>query len=405
MAKISAVWAREILDSRGNPTIEVEVVTENSFGSAAAPSGASTGIYEAVELRDSDNRYFGKGVKKAVETVIEVIGPALVGRDVLDQEDIDRTLIELDGTENKSNLGGNAIVATSMAALRAAANSVNKPLYAYLGGSELPFGLFNILNGGKHAGNLLAIQEFMVVPTLPTFSERLRAASEIYHTLKKLLVSKYGVSAKNIGDEGGFAPPISQTHDALDLVFNAMEEAGYSKDCRISLDCAASTFYKEGKYAIDGHNLDSKELLEFYLNLSSTYPLLSIEDPFHEEDFESFHLLKNSAPFKVVADDLTVSNPKRVRSAVEKDALSALLLKVNQVGTVTEALESIDLCRGAGIDIIVSHRSGETEDVFIADFSVGVNSEYIKAGAPARGERTAKYNQLLRIEEMLSLNG
>ncbi|MEW6723107.1 MAG: phosphopyruvate hydratase [Candidatus Micrarchaeota archaeon] len=404
--KITSVWAREILDSRGNPTLEVEVVTESSLGAAAAPSGASTGRHEALELRDGGRRYGGKGVLRAVDNVNGTIAPALMGMEASDQQGIDRKMLSLDGTKDKSNLGANAMVATSMAVMRAAAGAEGKMLHEYLGGSSLPLAMFNIINGGKHAGNGLAIQEFMVVPEAETFSERLQMASEIYHLLGKQLVSKYGSSSRNVGDEGGFAPEIDNTYKALDAISEAVEEAGYSEACTFALDAAASSFFdeKKGTYAIDGKELRETELIDYYSDLVKTYRIKSIEDPFHEESFDAFAALRKEQPeLQVVGDDLTVTNVERLNRAIGKGSINALLLKLNQIGTVSEAMEAVRVCRENNLRIIVSHRSGETEDSFIADFAVGIDAGQIKTGAPARGERTSKYNQLLRIEEHIRI--
>ncbi len=400
--KIISTWAREILDSRGNPTIEVEVVTETGFGSAAAPSGASTGAHEAHELRDGDHRYLGKGVQKAVENVNAIIAPALAGLDSTDQANIDRTLKHLDGTHNKSNLGANALVATSMAVMRAAAASKGVMLHDYLNGDTLPVAMFNVINGGKHAGGKLAIQEFMIMPQGPTFAERLRMASEIYHTLGKQLSEKYGPTSKNVGDEGGFTPPIDNTYKALDALIAAIEECGYHKNCNLAIDAAASSFYSNGLYNIDGKSIKETELVDYYSDLVKAYPIQSLEDPFFEESYGAFAALLSENPsLQVVGDDLTVTNVERLSKAIKERSINALLLKLNQIGTVTEAMEAVKMCRQNKIAVVVSHRSGETEDCFIADFAVGINAGQIKAGAPARGERTAKYNQLLRIEERL----
>ncbi|MEM4626365.1 MAG: phosphopyruvate hydratase [Candidatus Bilamarchaeaceae archaeon] len=403
--KIIGVFGREILDSRGNPTVEVDVIAQGGVGSAAAPSGASTGKHEAVELRDGGKRYGGKGVLKAVENVNTIIGPALEGMDVTKQEEIDLKMRELDGTKDKSRLGANAIVATSMAVLRAAAAVNNQPLYKYIGGSKLPIAIFNVINGGKHAGGKLAIQEFLIIPKGKTFSERLQAASEIYHTLGKYLEKKYGPSARNVGDEGGYAPQMNKTDDALDALSYAVEEAGYEKECSLAIDAAASSFYdsEKDKYILDEVAMDSKELLEFYKELVRVYKVESIEDPFHEEAYEDFAALTKAVGknVQIVGDDLLVTNIERIKEAIAQKAVTALLLKINQIGTVSEALEAANLCKENGLNIIVSHRSGETEDNFIADFAVGINAGQIKTGAPARGERTAKYNQLLRIEESI----
>ncbi len=402
--KILSIWAREILDSRGNPTVEVEVATETGFGSAAAPSGASTGKYEAHELRDKDSRFLGKGVLRAVNNVNSVIAPAIREMDVTDQLAIDKAMLELDGTEDKSKLGANAIVATSMAVLRAASASNNKPLYEYLGGELLPQCMFNIINGGKHAGGKLAIQEFMVVPEAQTFAERLRMGCEIYHVLGKQLVKKYGPTARNVGDEGGFVPPIDNTYKAFDALVDAVEEAGYADECSFAIDAAASSFHKDGVYAIDNKALGESELIDYYKDLVKAYNLKSIEDPFHEESFAAFGALVNELPgLQVVGDDLVVTNPKRIVDALNNGSMTALLLKINQIGTVSEAMEAARLCRDNGLNIVVSHRSGETEDSFIADFAVGIKAGQLKTGAPARGERTSKYNQLLRIEERIAL--
>lgn len=402
--KITSVWAREILDSRGNPTIEVDVATENAFASAAAPSGASTGTHEAVELRDGGSRYLGKGVLSAVDNVNNQIAVALIGMNVADQEKVDAKLKELDGTPFKSKLGANATVATSMAVLRAAAASDGKLLHEYLGGTVLPFAMFNILNGGKHAGNDLSIQEFMIIPEANIFSERLQMASEIYHILGKSLVEKYGPVGKNVGDEGGYAPQINNTYQALDTIVAAIEEAGYKDACSLAIDAAASSFYdnKKGTYFLDSKELREPELVDYYLDLLKTYPIKSIEDPFDEESFEAFAALRKDAHnIQIVGDDLTVSNVARLKEALSHRSINSLLLKLNQVGTVTEAMNAVTLCKQNGLNVIVSHRSGETEDCFIADFCVGINAGQIKTGAPARGERTSKYNQLLRIEERL----
>ena len=402
--RIAAVWAREILDSRGNPTVEVDAVSENALASASAPSGASTGSYEAKELRDGGPRYLGKGVQNAVGNVIDVISPAITGMDVTDQEGVDRKMRELDGTTDKSRLGANAIVATSMAVLRLAAASQAKMLHDYLGGNKLPHAMFNVINGGKHAGSGLEVQEFMIIPEAETFAERLRMASEIYHILGTQLAAKYGPIARNVGDEGGYAPAIANTYQALDALQSAVEEAGYGSACSFAIDAAASSFYdqKSGLYHIDGKNLQEGELIDYYIDLVKTHKIISIEDPFQEESFRAFSALHKELPqLQVVGDDLVVTNPARLKRAVQENSISALLLKVNQIGTISEAMEAVKICRANRLNIIVSHRSGETEDYFISDFSVGINSGQIKTGAPARGERTSKYNQLLRIEERI----
>jgi len=403
MQEITKVHAREVLDSRGNPTVEVDVETEEFLGRGVAPSGASTGIYEAVELRDGGKRYNGKGVLRAVENVNELIESALLGMEVTDQKEIDEKIIKLDGTENKSRLGANATVATSMAVARCAAASEGVEIYDYFGGTELPKAMFNILNGGKHAGGKLSIQEFMILPNAKSFSERLQIACETYHILGKYLVKKYGPSAKNVGDEGGYAPQLAGAEEALDAIMHAIEESSYKSD--LALDCAASSFYEEksGKYVLDGKVVDKTELLDHYVALAKRYPITSIEDPFEENDFDSFTDItkKLGSKIQIVGDDLLVTNVKRIKQSIDKKACNALLLKLNQIGTVTESIAAADMCKKTGWKVVVSHRSGETEDSFIADFSVGINAGQIKTGAPARGERTAKYNQLLRIEEQL----
>lgn len=403
--KIISVYAREILDSRGNPTVEVDVLTQNGLGSAAAPSGASTGKYEAVEIRDKDERYLGKGVSRAVGNINTIIGPAITGMDVTDQQGIDLKMKELDGTKDKSHLGANAMVATSMAVMRAAASTSGKMLYDYMGGRKLPDAMFNIINGGKHAGGKLAIQEFMIIPYADSFSERLRMASEIYHILGIQLKEKYGASATNVGDEGGYAPPMNKTDEAMDALSAAVEEAGYQKNCSFAIDSAASSFYnpEKGVYYIDEVEMDEGEMIDFYRELSKVYNIKSMEDPLDENSFDGFAKLTSELRNKVqiVGDDLLVTNIERIKEAIDKNSVTALLLKINQIGTVTEALDAAKLCKDNGLNIVVSHRSGETEDCFISDFAVGLNAGQIKAGAPARGERTAKYNQLLRIEERI----
>ncbi len=401
--KIEAVWAREILDSRGNPTVEVDVAAEGGFGSAAAPSGASTGRHEACELRDGGVRYMGKGVLKAVDNVNNIIGPALAGMDLDEPAAIDLKMRELDGTRDKSRLGANAMVAVSMAMMRAACSASGKMLHEYLGGNTLPRAMFNIINGGKHAGGKLAVQEFMIIPEANTFAERLRMASEVYHVLGKQLAAKHGPAARNVGDEGGYAPPIDNTYVALDALVLAIEETGYTGRCGLALDAAASSFHDNGSYSIDGKKLRENELIDYYVDLAKAYPVKSIEDPFHEESFGAFAALVKELPdVQIVGDDLVVTNVARIRRAIEAKSMTALLLKINQIGTVSEALDAARMCRNNGLGIVVSHRSGETEDCFIADFAVGIDAGQIKTGAPARGERTAKYNQLLRIEERLA---
>ncbi|MFA4936233.1 MAG: phosphopyruvate hydratase [Candidatus Methanoperedens sp.] len=407
---IDHIHAREILDSRGNPTVEVDVFTESGFGRASVPSGASTGTNEALELRDKDKRYLGKGVMKAVNNVNTEIRKALLGIDVRDQREIDAIMLELDGTENKSKLGANAILGVSLSVAHAAADSLGISLYRYLGGTNaftLPVPTMNVINGGKHAGNELAIQEFMLQPSgAKTFSEALRMGAETYHTLGAILVKKYGNSAVNVGYEGGYAPPLKNTIDALDALTDAIEEAGYNKKITIGLDSAATEFYKDGKYKVDGRKLSSGELIDFYAQLVDTYPILSIEDPFEEESFEDFaELTKKLKDTIIIGDDLFVTNVKRLEQGIKMNAGNALLLKVNQIGTLSEAFDAARLAQKNKFKVVVSHRSAETEDTTIADISVAIGAELIKTGAPARSERNAKYNQLLRIEDELGKAG
>lgn len=399
MDKIKSIEAREILDSRGNPTVEVVLRTERVTVISSVPSGASVGSYEAVELRDGGDRYRGQGVLKAVNNVNEIIAPALRDKDILDQKGIDDFMIKLDGTENKSRLGANAILPVSMAVCRAGAASIDTPLYKYISrlgnfNIGLPKPLFNIINGGAHAGNALAFQEFMILPSGKSFEERLRRASEKYHALKGKLQDNYSRLATNVGDEGGFAPPIGNPEEALDLI---------SETAEIALDVAADGFFKKDGYDAGFRFFSKKELLDYYLNLIEKYPLISIEDPFAEDEWESWRELTSKVPsgFLIVGDDLLATNLERIRRAGESGACNAMILKLNQVGTVSEGIEAAKLARGFEWKIIVSHRSGETTDDFIADFSVGIGSDYIKSGAPARGERVAKYNRLLQIEKEL----
>ena len=406
--KIQKIHAREILDSRGNPTIEVDVFTPKGFGRASVPSGASTGTNEALELRDEDpNRYGGKGVLTAVKNVNTIIQKELLGLDVRNQREIDELMIELDETDNKSNLGANAILGVSMAVAKAAADSLNIPLYRYFGGSNaftLPVPTMNVLNGGKHAGNELAIQEFMIQPKgAETFYEAIQMGAEIYHVLGKLLERKYGRSSTNVGYEGGYAPKMSESIEALDALIQAIEEAGYTDtEVTIGLDAAASEFYEDELYTIDGKKLTAPELMDYYIELVNTYPILSIEDPFYEEAFEDFEALTNELwDTIIVGDDLFVTNIERLSKGVDMGAGNALLLKINQIGTLSEAFDAASMASRNGYTVIVSHRSAETEDTTISDLSVAIGAEMIKTGAPARGERTAKYNQLLRIEEDL----
>ncbi len=407
MSRIKDIRAREILDSRGNPTVEAEVITKKGRGRAAVPSGASTGENESLELRDGGTRYNGKGVGRAVSNIEDRIKEELVGMDCQKLEELDRKMIELDGTEDKSSLGANAILSVSLAAARAAADESNKELYGLIHDKfcpdrkmEIPKPFLNILNGGEHAGNDLAVQEFMIVPCLGDFKKELRASSEIYHELKEILVERYGKEATNVGDEGGFAPPISKTEDALQLVVEAVEEVGYilGEEVGLAMDAAASEFYGDG-YAIDGTVRNTEQLENLWLELFDSFPVVSIEDPFHEEDFEAFASLNKSTDRMVVGDDLLVTNPERIEKAVEMSACDTLLLKVNQIGTLTEAVKAAELAHDNNWKVIVSHRSGETTDTFISDLAVAMGAYGIKSGAPARGERTAKYNRLLRIME------
>jgi len=417
MTEIIEVRGREILDSRGNPTVEVDVHTKNGFGRASVPSGASTGKKEAWEKRDGDkSRYSGKGVLKAVEMVNTEIRTELIGMDALDQRGIDEHLIELDGTENKSRLGANAIVGTSMAVCKAAANSLNKSLFRYISEDilgqqrsynyKLPIPMMNVINGGKHAGNELSIQEFLILPSgSRRYCDNLRAGVETYHALKEVLKLRYGAIATNVGDEGGYAPPMKRTDEPLDAITNAIKEAGYTEsEIKLGIDAAASSFFDSatGKYKIDGMEKDGTEMIDFYRALVDRYPIELIEDPFEEESFSLFAALTAKMPQKIiVGDDLFVTNEKRLRKGIANKAANAVLLKLNQIGTVTETLATANMAVENGYKRVVSHRSGETEDTFIADFSVAINADIIKTGAPARAERTCKYNRLLRIEEEL----
>lgn len=404
--EIEKIQAREILDSRGNPTIEVDVWTCCGFGRAAVPSGASTGVHEALELRDGGDRYDGKGVLKAVKNVNEVIAPKIIGMDASAQSEIDGLMIELDGTPNKANLGANAILGVSLGIAKAAASSLGIPLYRYLGGvstSRLPVPSFNVLNGGKHAGNNLSIQEFMIEPVgAKAFSEGLRMAVETYHALGKILQGKYGVGATNVGFEGGYAPPLTKTRDALDAIMSAIDAAGYNGEIKIGLDSAASSFYADGGYSVDGKRLSPDEMVDYYADLVTTYPIILLEDPFEEEAYEDFAKLTARLPNTIiVGDDIYVTNPNRLKKGIEMHATNALLLKLNQIGSVSEAFDTARMAFRAGFKIMASHRSAETEDSALADVAVALGVELLKTGAPARSERTAKYNQLLRIQEEL----
>ena len=413
MAFIEDVIAREVLDSRGNPTVEVEVFLEDgATGRAIVPSGASTGVHEAVELRDGDaDRYLGKGTLKAVENVNEIIAPAIEGFEALDQPGLDKLLIELDGTPNKGKLGANAILGVSMATAKAAANSVGLPLFQYLGGingKTLPTPMMNILNGGSHADNTVDIQEFMIMPVgAPTFREGLRMGAEVFHNLKKVLKGK-GMNTA-VGDEGGFAPDLATNEEAIQVIVEAIEKAGYKPgdDVKIALDAAASEFYDEDKneynMAGEGKVRSAAEMVDYYAMLCDKYPIISIEDGLAEDDWDGWQLLTEKLGGKVqlVGDDLFVTNTERLASGIEKGVANSILIKVNQIGTLTETFDAIEMAKKAGYTAVVSHRSGETEDTTIADIVVGLNAGQIKTGSLSRTDRIAKYNQLLRIEELL----
>lgn len=427
MATITGVKARQIFDSRGNPTVEADILlSDGSFYRAAVPSGASTGVYEALELRDGGKEYLGKGVSKAVDNVNSIIAPALIGKDPTDQTGIDNLMVQqLDGTQNewgwcKQKLGANAILAVSLALCKAGAGVLKIPLYqhiANLAGNKqlvLPVPSFNVINGGSHAGNKLAMQEFMILPIgASSFKEAMRMGSEVYHHLKSVIKKQYGQDATNVGDEGGFAPNIQDNKEGLELLKTAIEKAGYTGKVLIGMDVAASEFYndKDKTYDLDfktenndgSQKISGEKLMALYASFVEEYPIVSIEDPFDQDDFE--HYTKFTAligeKVQIVGDDLLVTNPKRVNKAIELTACNALLLKVNQIGSVTESIEAVKLSKRAGWGVMTSHRSGETEDTFIADLAVGLSTGQIKTGAPCRSERLAKYNQLLRIEEEL----
>jgi len=407
--KIKDVVGREILDSRGNPTVEVDVYLENGImGRAAVPSGASTGEREALELRDGDKtRYLGKGVTKAVANVNGPLRDLVIGMDAEDQKALDYAMIEADGTETKSKYGANAILGISMAALKASAINAGKPLYAYVGnGTELPRPMMNIINGGAHADNKLDFQEFMIIPQRDTIKERVRVGAEVFHNLKKVLNEKH--LATGVGDEGGFAPDLQSNTEGFELIMEAIKRAGYEpgKDVCMGIDVAASEFYKDGKYELvgEGRSLTTDELIDFYEELVSKYPIISIEDPVDENDWEGFTKITERLGDKIqlVGDDLFVTNKKCLQMGIDKHAGNAILLKVNQIGTITETLETIELARSNGYATVISHRSGETEDTTIADLAVGLNLGQIKTGSMSRTDRICKYNQLMRIEEELS---
>ncbi len=391
MSKIKDIVAREILDSRGNPTVEVDVYLESGImGRAAVPSGASTGMREALELRDKDNRYLGKGVLKAVRNVNEIIKPALIGKDALNQREIDTIMIDLDGTENKSKLGANAILGVSMAVLRAAANYKNEPVYKYIGnGKTLPRPMMNIMNGGAHADNNIDFQEFMIIPEADTVHERIRIGAEVFHNLKAILKEHGYVTA--VGDEGGFAPNLGSTREALDFIMEAIKKAGYvpGKDVNIGLDVAASEFYEDGLYNVEGKKLTTNQLIDMFINLVNDYPIISIEDPVDENDWVGFRSITEKLGDKVqlVGDDLFVTNSKYLQMGIDNKAGNAILIKVNQIGTITETLETINLAKKNGYKTVISHRSGETEDTTIADLAVGLDLGQIKTGSMSRTDR------------------
>lgn len=419
--EIKSLKAREILDSRGNPTVEVKLVTEKGVFKAAAPSGASTGKNEAVEIRDGGKRYSGKGVLKAVENVNKAIAPKLKKASFLKstpsqdiQKKTDDLMNKIDGTENKSNLGANAILPVSISVSRAGAAEERVPLYQYVGRlsgnsakkeKSIPRAAFNVINGGVHAGNELGVQEFMIVPDSSSFSGNLRIASEIYHKLEEIIRDKYGASATNVGDEGGFAPGLGVSEQALNLILEALKKRGYKTKTDIVLDVAASELFKKGKYKMPRGIFTKKGLMRYYSDLLSEYPLLGIEDPFGEEDWNSWKKFTSKYGNKglyIIGDDLLTTNPQRIEEAYKKGACNALLLKVNQIGTVSESIKAFNLARSYGWKVMVSHRSGETCDDFIADLAVGLEADFIKSGAPARSERLSKYNRMLEIEEETS---
>ncbi len=417
MFDITDIKARMVLDSRGNPTVEAQVFTENNTASAIVPSGASTGVHEALELRDKKDAYFGKGVDKAITNINIKIKKALIGKSIIEQKKIDQIMIKLDGTKSKSKLGANAILPVSMACARCAAQCLGIPLWIHIANLydskakkvELPVLYSNVINGGKHASNDLMLQEFMIVPQAETLHERVRIISEFYHKLKKIIESEYGPGSASVGDEGGFAPNLKLAHHALDLLMRTRKELKFESKIKFAIDAAASELYdkKTEKYELaKGLKFDRKALIDYYKMLIEKYPIVSIEDPFSEDDFKGFSMfmkaLGRKSEIQVVGDDLLVTNPKRIKLAKKKKLCNALLLKVNQIGTLTEALKSAALARSYGWNVMVSHRSGESEDSFIADLAVGIGCGQIKAGAPCRSDRTSKYNQLLRIEEELS---
>lgn len=407
--KITKIKAREILDSRGNPTVEAEVYTKSGMAYGRVPSGASTGIHEALELRDGGKRYGGKGVLKAVLNVNSSIARKLHGMDIRDPKKIDQVMLDFDGTVNKSKLGANAILSVSLACASLLAKLENKPLYSVLGsGRMLPIPFFNVINGGQHAANNLAVQEFMIAPFGKNFAESLRMGSETYHELKKNLAKKYGKESTNVGDEGGFAPRINKVEDALQILVKTFEELGYEKKIKIGMDAAASEFYQHGYYHVDGKKKGYHKMIDFYEDLVKHYPIISIEDPFDQDHFLAWKDLTDklgkgavNKRVQIVGDDLLCTNPRRIKMALDRNMCNALLLKVNQIGSLSEAIGAAKLAMKNNWGVMVSHRSGETEDSFIADLAVALNCGQLKTGAPCRSERLAKYNQLLRIEEEL----
>lgn len=417
MSSIQSVKAREILDSRGNPTVEVEVGTQDGVFRASVPSGASTGAYEAVELRDGGDRFLGKGVLKAVANVNDILGPAVLGMNPTEQSDVDKVMIDLDGTPNKGNLGANAILGVSLAVSKAGAAANSIPLYKHYakiaGNNEekytMPVPCFNVINGGSHAGNKLAFQEYFVIPTgAKTFAEAMQIGCEVYHTLGKIIKAKFGGDATLIGDEGGFAPPCDN-REGCELIMEALKKAGYEDKCTIGLDVAASEFKVKDSdgydldFKYDGNVISGEALGDLYQELAADFPIVTIEDPFDEDDWSSWSKFtgKNSEQFQIVGDDLTVTNSEKIDRAISENSCTCLLLKVNQIGSISEAIEAVKKSKQAGWGVMTSHRSGETEDTYIADLAVGLCTGQIKTGAPCRSERLAKYNQLLRIEEEL----
>lgn len=421
-SKIKSIKAKEILNSRGEPTVEAELRTDLGVFRASVPSGASKGKFEAKELRDNQKRYFGKGVLKACKNINEIIAPKLKGKNPVKQKDIDQLMLGLDNTEDKSKLGANAILAVSVAVCRAGASAQSLPLYKHIRNItaennkdqplvnqkfKIPYPCFNIINGGAHAGNDLDIQEFMIVPRFDNFSKNVEAVAEIYHSLKEILKKEIGNEAINVGDEGGFAPLLKKTRNALDLIIKAVKKQGYENKIKIGLDCAASQFYKNKKYKIDGKILTKEKLFDFYQEIIKEYPIIFLEDPFAEQDWQAWGLFNTKVKNQdkkvfLVGDDLTVTNQERIDKAIRKDCIGGVIIKPNQIGTVTETLQAVKVAQDSNLKIIVSHRSGDTCDNFISDLAVGIKADFIKSGAPVRGERISKYNRLLKIERELN---